>query len=319
MAVAAKSKPDRPHVPLKLRLKAWWEGCDVIVHQREAQANRASEPPPRKLISYRDPDRPWQTARAKIACMLWGEGFSHPGDTEHVLELAKPFALDPAMTVVDLCAGLGGGARAIVDEFGVWVNGMEPDRELAEAGMQISVKAGLGKKAEIVHYDPAKLDIRAGTVDCIMCRQLLHRVEDKPRFLRAVERALKNRGQVVLTDYVLAEATGLESPAIKAWMQCEAEPLHLWTAEEHAQAFKQAGLEVRVTEDMTAGFRSMVLGGWAALTAVTEGASLDPELVRVLVDELERWTRRIAALESGDLKLVRFYALKDNGIRALSG
>jgi ubiquinone/menaquinone biosynthesis C-methylase UbiE len=305
-------------VPFKLRLKAWWQGCDVVVHARGAQG-KADEPARRQVIGYRDPERPWQTARAKLACMLWGEGFSHPGDTEHVLELAKPFALDPAMTVVDLCAGLGGGARAIVDAFGVWVNGMEPDREIAEAGMQISVKAGLGKKAEIVHYDPATLDIRAGTVDCIMCRQLLHRVEDKARFLRAVERALKNRGQIVLTDYVLAEPASLDSPAVKAWRQCEPHPLHLWTAQEYAAALKQAGLELRVTEDMTAGFRSMVLNGWAALTTATEGASLDPELVRVLVDELERWTRRIAAFESGDLKLVRFYALKNNGIRSLSG
>jgi cyclopropane fatty-acyl-phospholipid synthase-like methyltransferase len=323
LAVAVKSKSDPApvplKVPLKLRLKAWWEGCDVIVHQREAEAAPMAAPLPRRVIDYRDPDRPWQTPRAKLACMLWGEGFSHPGDTEHVLQLVKPFALDPAMTVVDLCAGLGGGARAIVEEFGVWVSGMEPDPELAEAGMQISTKAGLAKKAEIAQYDPAALDIRAGTVDCFLCRQLLHRVEDKPRFLRAVDRALKNRGQVVLTDYMLADPSRAESPAIKAWRDCEGVPLHLWTVEQYAAAFKQEGLEVRVTEDMTAPYRSMVLNGWAALTAATDGASLAPELVRALVDELERWTRRIAALESGDLKLVRFYALKDNGIRALSG
>lgn len=306
-------------VPLKLRLKAWWDGCDVVVHQREGQAEPAAPPAPRRVIGYRDPDRPWQTPRAKLACMLWGEGFSHPGDTEHVLQLVKPFALDPAMTVMDLCAGLGGGARAIVEEFGVWVSGLEPDAELAEAGMQISTKAGLAKKAEIAHYDPAKIDIRAGTVDCFLCRQLLHRVEDKARFLRAIDRALKNRGQVVLTDFMLADPSRADSPAIKAWRESEGVPLYLWTVEQYAAAFKQEGLEVRVTEDMTAAFRSMVLRGWADLTSATDGASLDPELVHALVDELERWTRRVAALESGDVKLVRFYALKDNGIRALSG
>src|SRR5690606_22506608 len=109
---------------------------------------------------------------------------SHPGDTAHVLELVKPFALDPAMTMVDLCAGLGGGMRAVVEAFGVWVDGLEPDRELAEAGMQISTMAGLAKKAPISHYAPESLDLRAGTVDCLLCRQLLHRLDDKPRYLR---------------------------------------------------------------------------------------------------------------------------------------
>lgn len=318
MAAATKTRAERAHVPLKLRLKAWWEGADVIIRQRE-EAAPAPSSKPRPVIGYHDPERPWQTPRAKIFAMLWGEGYSHPGDTEHVLELVKPFALDPAMTVIDLCAGLGGGARAIVEQFGVWVTGMEPDRELAATGMQISTMAGLAKKAEIVHYDPEKLDVRAGTVDCMLCRQLLHRVADKPRFLRAVDRALKNRGQIVLTDYMLAEPSKVDSPAVRAWMQGEGAPVTPWTPEQYAQAMNELGLEVRVTEDMTAAFRTMVLKGWAGFTAATEGAALDPELVKVMVGELERWTRRIAALESGDLRLVRLFAIKDQGIRALSG
>jgi len=76
LAAVAKSSSDHApvpvKVPLKLRLKAWWDGCDVIVHQREGQGEPAPPPAPRRVISYRDPERPWQTARAKLACMLWG-------------------------------------------------------------------------------------------------------------------------------------------------------------------------------------------------------------------------------------------------------
>ncbi len=306
---SAKPKP-RTHVPLKLRLKAWWDGCDVVVHARDGGEEPQAQTPARQVVGFRDPDKPWQTAKAKLACMLWGEGFSHPGDIGHVLELAKPFALTPAMTVVDLCAGLGGGARAIVEEFGVWVTGMEPDPELAEAGMQISTKAGQAKKAAVSHYDPENLDIRAGTVDCFLCRQLLHRVDNKAGFLTGVVRAIKGRGQLVITDYMLADAAAADSPAIQAWRESEPVPLHLATADAYAKLLAGAGLDVRVTEDMTAGFRSMVLQGWSGLTTATQGATLDPELVVALVDELERWTRRIAAFDSGALKLVRFYALR---------
>lgn len=317
MSAAAKIKPDRSQVPFKLRLQAWWQGADVVVRRREGRPKAG--PRPRPVIGHHDPERPWQTPRAKVFGMLWGNGFSHPGDAEHVLELVKPFALDPAMTVVDLCAGLGGGARAIVEEFGVWVTGMEPDRELAEAGMQISTGAGLAKKAEITHYDPETLDIRAGTVDCLLCRQLLHRIADKSKFMRAIDRALKNRGQIVLTDYVLADGSKSESPAIQAWMAGEATPMSPWTTEQYVQVLKEFDFDVRVVEDMTASYRSMVLKGWAGLTGATEGATVDPELAKVLLDELERWTRRIAAFDAGDLKLVRFFAIKGQGIRTLSG
>src|SRR3546814_16281415 len=135
---------------------------------------------------------------------------------------------------MDLCAGLCGGVRAIVEEFGVGVSGMEPEPDLAAAGMQIATAAGLAKKAEIQHYDPETLDIRAGTVDCLLCRQLLHRLEDKPKFFRAIDRALKNRGQLVLTDYVLADPSKAESPAIQAWQAFETAPLSLPTEEDYA-------------------------------------------------------------------------------------
>lgn len=320
MAAAAK-KPDRPRPPLKLRLKGWWEGFDVV-HGRSPE-DRTPEPAPaapeRRVIGIADPDRPWQTARTKVNAMLWGEGFSLPGDADHVLQLVKPFALDPAMTVVDLCAGLGGGARAIVEAFGIWVTGMEPDPELAAAGMQISTITGFARKASIVHYDPASLDLRAGTVDCILCRQLLHRVEDKPRFLAALDRGMKARGQIVLTDYVLADPARQHSPAVEAWVSSEGHPLHLGPADTYRRAFEDQGFEVRVSEDMTAEFRRMVLNGWAGLASTIENCSLEPELVRALAGELERWTRRIAAMEGGDVRLMRYYMRKDAGIPRTSG
>lgn len=321
MAAPAK-KPCPPRPPLKLRLKGWWEGFDVVVHGRPPEDKKpepAPAAPPRRVIGVSDPDRPWQTARTKINAMLWGEGFSQPGDAAHVLELVKPFALDPAMTLVDLCAGLGGGARAIAETFGVWVTGMEPDPELAAAGMQISTSTGFGRKASIVQYDPATLDIRAGTVDCVLCRQLLHRVENKLWFLGALERGMKPRGQAVITDYVLAEAGRTRSRPVEAWIGCESQPLHLWPNEAYVQAFEDQGFEVRVSEDMTAEFRRMVLNGWAGLAAAAENCSLEPELVQALVVELELWTRRVAAMESGDIRLMRYYMRKAPGIRPMSG
>lgn len=316
MVDVVKAKTGRPRVPLGIRLKAWWEGCDVIVRQR-ARAAPAVVTPERRVIGYRDPERPWETPRVKLAQMLWGEGFSHPGGTEEAIKLVKPFGLNPAMTVLDLSGGLGGGPRALVEEFGVWVTGLERDREFAEAGAQLSTLAGLAKKADIGVFVPDKLDIRDDSTDCILCREVLHAVPNKARMLRVISQGLKPRGQLLFTDYMLASDASAESAPIKAWLALEPD-LELWSLDDHTRLLADQKLDVRVTEDITDGFRRMVIGAWADLTSSTAGASLSPELKECLVSELDRWTRRIAAFDSGDLKVFRVYALKTASSKMLS-
>lgn len=316
MAPAAL-KTARSSVPFSLRLKAWWDGSEVIVRQKKAPA-AAIHTPERQVMGYRDPERPWETPRVKLAQMLWGEGFSHPGGAEEALKLVKPFGLDPAMTVLDLSGGLGGGPRAIVDHYGVWVTGLEQDREFAEAGLQLSTIAGMAKKADIGIFIPDKLEIRAGSTDCILCREVFHAVADKTRMLRVIDQALKPRGQFLFTDYMLADHAAAESETVKAWVAAEPAPVDLWTIDDHTRLLADEKLDVRVTEDITDSFRRMAVGAWANLTAATEGATLAPELKACLVGEFDRWTRRIAAFDSGHLKVFRVYALKSASSKMLS-
>lgn len=307
----------RPRVPFKLRLKAWWEGCDVIVHRRKPDP-AAIETPERKVIGYRDPERPWETPRVKLAQMLWGEGFSHPGGAEEAIKLVKPFALDPAMTVLDLSGGLGGGPRAVANEFGVWVTGLEQDPEYAEAGMQLSTLAGMSKKADIALLIPSQLELRPGSVDCIVSRELLHAVEDKARFLRVLGRGLKPRGQLLFTDYMLADQSKADSEAIRAWTGTEPMPISPWTLDDFSGCLADDKFDVRVTEDITEPFRRRAINAWAELTSGTAGLTMTAEFKQCLVAELERWTRRIAALDCGDLKIYRVYALKPASTKMLS-
>lgn len=308
MTATARLRSEVPNVPFTLRLKAWWKGYDVVV--RPKSPARAATAPARPVIGRLDPDMPWRTHAVILSELLWGEGFSLPGGAEEALRLAKPFALDPAMTVVDLNAGLGGGVRAVVEAFGVWVGGYDPSGELATAGMQLSALAGLGKQAAVACYRPEALELRPGSIDCVMARELLHRVDDKERFLNTVHDGLKPNGQVVLTDYVLATPESGESQAVRSWAGSVGEPVTPCTQEEYARLLGAAKLEARVTEDITADHRRMVLAGWADLTAALAGSSIDPEFARCLVTELERWMRLVAALDSGHLKAVRIYALK---------
>jgi hypothetical protein len=63
-------------------------------------------------------------------------------------------SLNKDMRILDLSADLGGRIRKTIEEFGVYITGLEPDPQIAERGMQISVKEGKGKHAVISRYDP---------------------------------------------------------------------------------------------------------------------------------------------------------------------
>ena len=74
---------------------------------------------------------------------------------------------------------------------------------------------------------------------------------------------------------------------------------------------KSAGLDVRIAEDFTASYRSMVLNGWLRLLSGLSKKELTPEFAAALLSECEYWLYRIAALDSGGLKVYRYHAIKD--------
>jgi len=318
LATHKPSPPDpaRAKLPVGLRLKAWWDGNELVLKARAGEA--PPEPEPRKVVGYRDPARPWETHRIRMLQAVWGEGFWAPGRREYGQRLAKPFGLTPAMSLLDLGAGLGGPARACVEEFGVWVSGVERDPELAAAGKEISTLAGLAKKAEIAPYDPENFEIPPRSFDCIIARETLFTVADKARLLRVIEHGLKPHGQFVFTDYVLSGKGHADKPAVKAWIELEPVKPHLWTLDEYTRCLRELKFDIRVAEDETTAFRNLILSGWSDYTLAAANAVLDPDMARCLVQEVEIWARRVAAIDAGDLGLYRVYALKTTNDRLLA-
>jgi hypothetical protein len=114
-----------------------------------------------------------------LAQWLWGAGFHIPGGEEHVLDLVKPFALNPAMSMLYVGAGLGGGAHAIATKFATYVTALEEEDAPARRGMEMSTLQGMQKRAPVSVYDPAKIELRAGAFDCILARQTTYALSDK--------------------------------------------------------------------------------------------------------------------------------------------
>lgn len=246
--------------------------------------------------------------RFDVRQWLWGAGFVIPGDAEHVLSLVKPFGLNPAMSMLDVGARLGGPARTIAEAFGTYVTGLERDPELARRGMAMSVASGMSKRAAITAIDPETFELRHGLYDCIFGRQATYAVTDKERFLRVLVQGLKPRGQFLLTELVIDRDAGGEQE-FADWAAQQTIPPSLWSLSQYTDCLTSLGFDTRVSEDMTATYREEILKGWRRLIRRVNLRRLPRADLTTVVDEAERWMRTIIALDAGKLKVYRLYAL----------
>jgi 2-polyprenyl-3-methyl-5-hydroxy-6-metoxy-1,4-benzoquinol methylase len=272
------------------RAHAWWEG---YIEDEPAVTERAA-------VSATGSAEASTAPRINIAEMVWGDGFTFPGGVEHVVEMVKPMALNPKKSMLYLGAGLGGGPRAIAKTFGTWTTGLEASKELAETGMAYSTKAGLAKKALIKHFQPATMKLPANKFDAVCARHVLSGVQDPIRFLSEVAAATRPEGHFLISDFagsaqqLRITETGTSALDLK----------------ELAQALEALNFDVRVAEDMTAQFRELVVQGWSDLSVSLAGKSLAPDEARGLAQEINNWQTRLAAFASGELRVIRLYAIK---------
>jgi SAM-dependent methyltransferase len=291
------------------KLHAWWEGYELPAKDA-APEPAAADASPAPAAEAPPPLDAWSKSRIKVAELIWGDGFNFPGSADHVVELVKPFGLNKEKSLLDLGCGLGGGTRAIAKEFGAYVEGMEHSPGLAKAGMEMSEKAGLAKKASIVAYDPMKVYFTPRRYDAVFARMVLWNLPDKKRLLGEIDKGLKPKGQLTFTDYTLkADAAG--EPAVQAWLKAEHSTVAPCTLEDFTAILGELKIEIRIAEDMTHDFRRLVTEGWAKLVKLLGGGStLAPEEAQALVREAELWRTRIALLDSGSLQIARFFGIK---------
>jgi SAM-dependent methyltransferase len=305
-----------PDSRLRQRFMAWWDGYYLPDEPKPEKtddsaapdANAQLEADAKAVAAGGLPDK-WSVARVKVSELIWSDGFSFPGGSEHVLKLVKPMGLNKEKSLLDLNSGLGGAARVIAKAFGTYVTGMDASQTLAKAGMAASEKAGLGKKAVIEWFDPLTVILPQRKYDAIFARLVFLPLEHKKRLLAQVEQAIKPGGQLMFLEFALG-STGANGAALKAWKAGEDHTPHPITIDAYAEELKALKMDVRVAEDMTAEFRSLVLEGWGRLAGGLKPHSLAPDEAQGLTHEVELWSRRIAAFDSGDLRMTRLYAIK---------
>jgi hypothetical protein len=313
-AQAAESDHDGTDLVLPTfsdRVRAWWNGDPPPRARRledgpedpDSRTQSAAEP-----ISVDGKER-WTAERMKLAEQLWGESFCSPGGVEFILEMVKPLSLSPALTLLELGARLGGATRAIASTCGTWVTAYEADPDLAAAAMERSTMKGVEKKAAISPYDPETFK-PGKRYDRIFAKEAFFCVRNKDALLHALFDGMKPLGQILFTDFVLADDNS-KGRALDVWHNNEPTQPAPWSVGRYVWSLKDdLRLDLRVHEDITEKYMALIVAGWLPVVEAMKRKGADKAAMMPMLMEVELWARRYAALASGGLRVYRFFAIK---------
>ena len=249
----------------------------------------------------------WPPGRIAMVQRLFGEGFVAPGGAERARDVIRALGLDQTMSVLDLSGGLGGVGRLIARETGAWVTSVEADPALAALGMAMSTKAGLGRRAPVHPGDFAHPGVRPRTQNAVIAMERTFAVPEKRALFSGLRDLLKPEGYLTFTDYMLA-SPGADSPALARWRAAERIPPALGDPESHAALLRDLGFVVHVLADETAPFCARLVADFARFAEGLRVHRLAPEERRHVVGEAQEWLFRVAALDSGALRVYRVVA-----------
>ena len=305
-------------ITFKAKLRAWWDGSEAVAEpelEDVRKTPRLGEPAEDAKVVVA-PLAEWETGRTRITQLIWGPGFDKPGGPPYALSLVKPFGLDSSKSMMDFGCGLGGSARTIAKDCDVWVTGYEGDVELSRAGKQISVIAGLDRKADIQRYVESEFVLAPNSFDCILSHEALHYFDSKYDTLSTLHKGLKSKGQLSLTDFVLGEGITPKDTRLRAIRDA---PMDIWRLDQYEQRMTELNFDLRVSEDITDNYRKAILQGWMNFAQGDEATFATAKAFpNAVIAELNMWTKRLEALEQGIVRLVRFYAIKKSAVKMMS-
>jgi len=286
------------------RLRFWWYGYDP-----NAAAFVEVEPVVEEIVDVAEEP----VDRLALSQKIWGPGFLVPGGIDYVMTMVKLFGVNPAMSLLDLTAGLGGPSRHVSQFFDVYITAMERAPEIAKRAHKMSVDAGMGKKVPVTAYDPENFELRSHAFDCCYAEYLTISVLAKERLFREVAKALKARGQFSFVDFVLAEGRDPQDSGLEALRRIERFEPTPWTVKQYTTCLVASGFDVRICEDHTDLFMRHVNEGWAQFVENYDVKRMTRGNQRAIADEGELWATRMATLQSGLLRVYRFYTVSTYG------
>lgn len=161
----------------------------------------------------------------------------------------------------------------------------------------------------MISFNPERMKVRPNGFDVVFSRLGLHRLEDKEKTIEQMCAGVKPTGHLLLIEFMPGERN--DPAALEQWAENEPSRPYLIPGPRMAELIRAQDMDLRVVQDVSPDYRKMVMRGFATMMAGLEKKHLkeDPELGTALMREAEIWMRRLALMDSGVLKIVRFHAI----------
>lgn len=306
-------------VSLGSRLHAWWNGYELAAPDRESLdrddaaegATSETEADDGTAAAPASDPNEWSAEQKELAEALWTHGFIVPGGAQYVQELVNFCRLTPAETMLELGLGMGGGTRAIIGKFGNYVTGYEDNKELAAEARKQAVSYDIDGKLDVINQPLSEIDLKKGYFRAALMRDVLCTIEDKEGVIGEVCQSLKaGESYMIITDFLFDPSN--MTPEVERWIEGERCPVYPWKLDTLKAALESREVMVRIAEDESERYCSMVTGAWSDYLAELKNKEVTPQLGQVISAEADYWSRRTAALQSGGLCYYRIDGIKNS-------
>lgn len=242
-----------------------------------------------------------------LATWLWGEGNARPDHLEESLRLVRPFNLRPGTRLLHVGAGLGGVSVAIAKSTGCRVAAFECDPAVIAASEPWIRQS---KRVTMALLDAGGPEPEGPRWDHAYVRFAAHDLTERDQFLARCKLAMMPGGHITMVDYACGPNA---SPELAAWVARQRNHSEPWPVERWRGSFAQSGFDLRIEEDMSTQHRLRILSAWHRLLAEGRLAGLGRRQLAPLVFAAERWLREAVLVETGSLRVMRFYAIMADG------
>src|SRR3546814_18363193 len=119
---------------------------------------------------------------------------------------------------------------------------------------------------------------------------------------------IRPRGQLLFTDYVLAEKA--DERAVYTWAEDEPKRPYPWTMRDYEDMLTDARLDIRIKEDITDAVYAIITGSWAHFLSSLKGKRVDKDTTARLATAVQRWTRSPRETDARAMALWRLPSTK---------
>ena len=136
----------------------------------------------------------------------------HTRGWEATVELARLGRFEPAMRVLDVGCGLGGGARYLARQFGSDAVALDLTEAFLHAGRMLTARLGMESRVSFVAGTATSLPFAAACFDAVWAQNVAMNIADKAAFYGEIARVLRPGGRFLATEVVQGPGGDIHLP-----------------------------------------------------------------------------------------------------------